>query len=638
MTMLDRMRRHKAWLKWSLGIVVVAFVVLYIPSFLSPQGVGAAPTDTLATVEGRTITVGDFQRAYQLQVMQLQQAYGGAINDQMLQQLGVAQQVAQQLIDEEAMVAEAERLGIRVTDAELRERIVRLPALQLNGEFVGHDRYRQFLAAQRPPMREAEFEESFRRSLQAEKLEKTVTGWLQLADAEVDAEFRRRNEKVKLDLAVFTADRFREGIEPTDEEIQAHFQANTETYRVPEKRRVKYVAIDADALRATVPVTPQEIEARYRENLSTYSTPEQVRASHILLKTEGKDEAAVRKQAESVLAQVKAGENFASLARQHSEDEGSKESGGDLDYFGRGAMVPAFEEAAWTLEPGETSDLVQSEFGFHIIRVTDKRAATTRPLDDVRAQIEDQIRWEKAQAEASRVAAEIEDDVDDPSDLGRVAAEHGLMVSDSGLFSRDEPLAGLGFAPAVAAEAFRMEQGQVSDLLRTSQGFAFIALEEIKPSALPALDDVRETVRQDVIRTKAVDVARARAGQMARTAGRNFAAAARSAGVEVKTTDVITRGTALPEVGISPAVDEAVFGLEQGQTSEPIVTDNAVVVARVTERESVTPEALEEGRAALRAELLQQRRNAFFAAYMTKAKQKMRIGLNDNALSVVLGR
>jgi peptidyl-prolyl cis-trans isomerase D len=299
MTMLDRMRRHKAWLKWSLGIVVVAFVVLYIPSFLSPQGVGAAPTDTLATVESRTITVGDFQRAYQLQVMQLQQAYGGAINDQMLQQLGIAQQVAQQLIDEEAMVAEAERLGIQVTDAELRERIVRLPALQLNGEFVGHERYRQFLAAQRPPMREGEFEESLRRSLQAEKLERTVTGWLQLSDAEVDTEFRRRNEKVKLDMAVFTADRFREGIEPTGEEIQAHFQANTETYRVAEKRRVKYVAVDADSLRATVSVTPQEIEARYRENISTYSTPEQVRASHILFKTEGKDEAAVRKQAES---------------------------------------------------------------------------------------------------------------------------------------------------------------------------------------------------------------------------------------------------------------------------------------------------------------------------------------------------
>jgi peptidyl-prolyl cis-trans isomerase D len=212
------------------------------------------------------------------------------------------------------------------------------------------------------------------------------------------------------------------------------------------------------------------------------------------------------------------------------------------------------------------------------------------------------------------------------------------MVGDSGLFSRDEPLAGLGFAPAVAAEAFRLEPGQVSDLLRTSQGFAFIALEEVKPSALPALADVRETVRQDVVRVQAVDVARARAEQMASAASRNFAAAARAAGVEVKSTDLITRGAPLPEVGVSPAVDDAVFGLEQGQTSSPIVTDSAVVVARVAERESVTPEAIDEGRTALRAELLQQRRNTFFAAYMSKAKQKMRIGINDNALSVVMGR
>jgi peptidyl-prolyl cis-trans isomerase D len=569
--------------------------------------------------------------------MQLQQAYGGAINDQMLQQLGIAQQVAQQLIDEEAMVAEAERLGIQVTDAELRERIVRLPALQLNGEFVGHERYRQFLAAQRPPMREGEFEESLRRSLQAEKLERTVTGWLQLSDAEVDTEFRRRNEKVKLDMAVFTADRFREGIEPTGEEIQAHFQANTETYRVAEKRRVKYVAVDADSLRATVSVTPQEIEARYRENISTYSTPEQVRASHILFKTEGKDEAAVRKQAESVLAQVEAGENFASLARQHSEDEASSESGGDLDYFGRGAMVPAFDDAAFAMEPGQTSDLVQTEYGFHIIRLVDKRAAATRPLDEVRAQLEDQIKFEKAQTEAQRLAEEISGEIRAPADLDRVAGARGLAVGDSGLFSRDEPLAGLGFAPTVSAQAFSLETGAVSGQLNTPTGFAFIALTEIAPSHLPSLEAARDAVKEDVITTQALARARDRAQTVANASGAAFARTARTAGVEIKTTELVTRGSALPDVGVSAAVDEAVFGLASGETSAPIETDTAIVVARVVERADIDQTALEAARPGLSAQLLQQRRNDFFNAYMTKAKQDLRIQFNDNTVRMILG-
>lgn len=637
MTMLDGMRRHKGWLKWSLGIVVAAFILLYIPSFLTPPAVGAAPGDKLVTVEGRTITVGEWQRSYQQQVMALQSQYGGAIDEQMLRQLGIAQQVLQQLIDEESMIVEAGRVGIEITDGELRERIVRLPMLQVNGQFVGDGQYRQFLASQRPPLTAAEFENMLRRSLEAERLEELVAGWIAPSDADVDAEYRRRNEKVKLELAVFTADQFRDGITPSDADIAAHFAANRENYRVPEKRRVRYLAVDPESLRATVTVLPLEIENRYRQNIAMYSTPEQIRASHILLKTEGKDEAAVRAQAEQVLARVNAGGDFAALARQYSEDEGSKVNGGDLDYFGKGAMVPEFENAAWALEVGATSELVQSPFGFHIIRVTDKKAATTRTLEDVRAQVEDQLRWEKAQAEAARLATELEGEIDDPADLDRVAGSRGLRVSDSGLFSREEPLAGLGFAPAVAADAFTREPGTVSGLLQTSQGFAFVALEEIKPSYVPELTEVTDRVRQDVIRAQAVELARARAEGLARARG-NFASAARSAGGTVKTTELVTRDTPLPDVGVSKAVDDAVFALKTGETSAPIVTDNAVVVARVTEREDVTPEAIEAGRAALKAEMRQQQRNAFFSAYMNKAKQAMRIEFNEAALNVVLGR
>ena len=637
MTMLDRMRRHKGWLKWSLGIVVVTFVALYIPScFLDEGGLGAAPSDSIATVDGRKILVQTFTRVYNQQTQAMRSAYGDQFNEQMLQQLGVGPRILDQLINDEAVLIEADRLNIRVADEELRQRILSIPAFQQNGQFIGWSNYQRFLQMQRPPMRPEDFEREIRKQLVTEKLQGLVTGWIHVSDAEVQQEFTKRNEKVKLEMAVFTANQFRATIQPTDAEIQARFEANKEEYRLPEKRRVRFLSIDGNALKARMVATQSEIEALFKRNESMYSTPEQIRASHILFKTEGKDEAAVRKQAESVLAKVKAGGDFAALAKQYSDDT-SKDNGGDLDYFGRGTMVKEFDEAAWGLNVGQITDLVKTEYGFHIIKLTDKKAANKRTLTDVRLQLEDQIKTEKAQAEAAKKADELASSISSPADLDRVAREQSLAVGDSGLFSRDEPLAGLGFAPAVSAKAFELEVGKVSEKLQTGQGFAWISLVEIKPSALPTLEEAKSKVRDDVIRLKAVDVARAKAETMARTAGANFAAAAKAAGVEVKTTDLVTRGSAYPEVGTNQAVDDAVFALKTGDTTAPIATANAVVVARVKERQDPKPGEFDSAKSSLANELRGQRQNQFFAAYMAKAREKMKVTYSEDAFRRVLG-
>jgi peptidyl-prolyl cis-trans isomerase D len=489
-------------------------------------------------------------------------------------------------------------------------------------------------------MRPAEFEDQFRQELLGEKLQAAVTSWVRVSDAEVDAEYRKRNEKVKLDLAVFTANQFRAGIEPTEAELQAQFNAHQDSYKVPEKRRVRFLSVSADALRDQMTVTQQEVEARYKENIQTYSTPEQVRASHILFKIEGKDEAAVRKIAEGVLARARAGEDFAALAKKYSEDDSNKDKGGDLDYFGRGIMAKEFEDKAFSMQPGQISDLVKTSFGLHIIKLVDKKVASVRTLDEVKPQIVEQIKQEKAQKQAAQVAEEIAKEIKTPADLDRVAKARGLTVGDSGLFARDEPMAGLGFAPAVAAQAFTLEPGKVSGQLQTNQGFAFIALADngIVAAHAPKLEEVKDKVRDDVIRLKAVALAKSKAEQMAQAAAKgNFAAAAKAAGVEVKSTDFVPRGTALPDVGMNAAVDDAVFALKVGQTSAPIATDNAVVVAMVRDRQDVKPDGLAGDRDTLRDELLQQRRQEFFAAYMQKAKDKMKIQYNESTIKTLLG-
>jgi peptidyl-prolyl cis-trans isomerase D len=635
--MLDRMRRHRGWLKWSLAAVVVCFILLYIPSFMKDSAQGASNSAIVADVDGNEITVAQFRRAYERQMRAYRASYGANVDEKLLKQLGIDQRIVQGMIEEAAALVEAKRLGITASDAEVRERILSLPAFQENGQFIGDQRYRQLLRMQTPPMRPDEFEEQMRRDLAVEKLQAALTGWIAVSDSEVTEEFKRRNEKVKLAVVSFPADKFRQGVTASDAEVAKQFEDHKESYRIPEKRRVRYLTIDQEAMRAKATVTGQQIERAYNDNIQQYSTPEQVRASHILLKTEGKDDATVKKQAEEILAKLKAGADFAELARQKSEDEGSAKKGGDLDYFGKGQMVPEFDQVAFTLQPGQLSDLVKTQYGYHIIKVVDKKPATTKTLAEVRSQIEDQLKWEQAQAQAQKLADQVASELKKPADFQRVATTHGLNTGESGFFQQDEPIAGIGLAPNVGQQAFTMKEGEVSDAIRTPQGYAFITLLGKQDAYIPKLDEVKTKVRDDVLKQKAIEAARQKAAalQSAMKTG-DFEKAAKDAGLEVKTTELIARGSPIGELGVSPAVDAAAFALPQGGVSAPIVTDNGAAIVKVVERTDPTAAELSAGKDSLRAELLGDRKNRFYSTYMNKARQRMNIRINRDTIAQVV--
>jgi len=639
MTMLDRMRRHKGWLKWSLAIVVLAFILLYIPSFLG-NGSDGGSSDVIAKVEGSTITAEEFRRTYQAQLQAYRGAYGGNISEQMLKQLGIDQQILQQMVDERAAMAEAARRGITVTDDEVRQRILALPAFQENGQFIGEARYRQILGMQRPPLTTDEFEDQVRKALLSDKLRSAVTDWVTVSDADVQADYSRRNEKVKLEVVPILVDKFRNQVQVSDAEVASYFDAHKADYKVGEKRKVRYAVVDVDAMRPRVSVTQREIERFFNENIDTYSTPEQVRASHILLKTgEGKDDAAVKAKAEEVLKEAKApGADFAALAKKYSEDETSAKNGGDLDYFSRGRMLPEFDQVAFTLEPGQISDLLKTQYGYHIIKVTDKKAATTKTLDEVKAQITDQLMWDKARSKATELADAMEKQIRKPSDLDKVAAENGLKVQESGYVTRDEPIMAIGATPEVSAEIFGLQDGQVSGALQTQRGYVFVTVAGKEAPHVPKLDEVRDKVRDDLIRQKAFEIAQQKAALViAGAKGGDLQKAAKDAGLEAKTTEMIARDQPIPDVGVSPQVDAVAFALPLGTVSEPIKTDNALVVVRVTDKKNPTPAEYAADREKTRDDLLNERRNRFFSAYMVKAKQAMNISVNREVLQRVLG-
>ena len=639
MTMLDRMRRHRNWLKWSLGLVCLAFVIFYIPDFLRSTATDAAAGDTVAVVEGQEIRGEEFRRTYQAQLQSYRAAYGGQMSEQLLKQLGIDQQILQQMVDERAALAEADRLGIKVSDEEVAQRIFAIPAFQENGQFIGTARYQQLLASQRPPLMTAEFESNVRRSLAVDRLRTSITEWVSVSDKDLEQAYRRRNDKVKLAIVTFGTDSYRSSVSAADPDVARYFDAHTADFKIPEKRRVRYLLIDVEALRAKIAVTPADVERAYNGSIEQYTTPEQLRASHILLKTDGKDDPAVKAKAEDVLKQAKSGADFAALAKKYSQDDANAKNGGDLDFFGRGRMVPEFDTAAFALEPGQVSDLVKTEYGYHIIKLTDKKAGSTRKIDEVRQELTDRLAFERAQAEAATLAETLQSKIAKPADLDTVAKARGLTVVETGFFASNEPILGVGSAPEMTARAFSLNPGDVSGALRTSRGFVFETLVEKKDAYIPKLDEVKDRVRDEVIRTRARDMAKAKAAEFAakvKTAS-DFEQAAKAGSLDVKTTELLTREAPRLDLGASAEVIDAAFKLAPGALSAPIASETGTALVKVLEKIETSAADLASNREAFREELLADRRNRFFGSYMAKAKQKMKIAVNRDVLKRVVG-
>ena len=635
MTMLDRMRRHKAWLKWTLALAGFALLVLGFPLLQPPPATTGALTDVLAQVGEQEITVGEFQTAYRRQLQSYQAQSGGEITSDLLRSMGIDRQLLQQMIDEYAQLQEAARVGVTVTDTEVREAIVALPVFQQDGRFVGEAAYLQMLRMQQPPMTPAEFEENMRRSLMLQRLQAAVTDWITVSDEDVEREHVRRNERVRLSAVAFRADDFRDGLEATADDVAALFEQNADDYLVPEKRRLRFVLIDVPALKASFTPSDAEVQAYYDNNLDRYTEEVSLRVSHILLRTQDKDAAEVRAQAESIAAEARGGADFAELARRHSEDDGTREAGGDLGTIARGQMVPEFEGAAFALEQDEISDPVTSMFGVHVIKATEKTGGTTRTLDEVRDEIVDLLQQESADARAGALAEAMAAEVTEAADLEGAAARRGLEVQESGFAALGEPILGLGFSSEVTTQAFQLDEGEVAGPVPTPTGPAFVTVNGVQAPYVPPLEEVEARVRDDVIRRKAFVLAQERADAMAAILqdAEDFGAAAEAEELEVNETGLIARGASVPGVGVNAEVEEAAFSLDVGETSAPILTGNSAVVLRVHEREEADPADLQANRERLRSELILERQNQFFTAYMEKAKTRIPIDVDMGAFA-----
>ncbi len=365
-----------------LGVIVGLLGVGMLLYLVPGQGTDSvAAADVVAAVDNQSITVTDVRA----QLARIERS--GAI-PAALEPL-YAQQVLNELVFQKELALEAKRLGISVSDQERADRIRQLiPTAFVGGAFVGNDQYATQVAAT-SGMDVPEFEDLIGQGLLEEKFRQLVTDGMTVSPAEVEREFHRRDDKIKITYVVIKPDDLESKVEASDADLSAYFDQNKARYNVPERRVVQYAFLDLEQLRLHANISQDEIRSYYDQHIDSYKLPDRAHVAHILFKTVGKTDAEaeeIRKKAEDVLKKAKGGANFGDLAKQYSEDT-TKDKGGDLDWIVRGQTVPEFEQAAFTLPTGSISDLVKTQYGFHIIKVIDRQAARTQTMDEVYPQI-----------------------------------------------------------------------------------------------------------------------------------------------------------------------------------------------------------------------------------------------------------
>jgi peptidyl-prolyl cis-trans isomerase D len=639
---LALMRRHRRWLYVFLWLVIAAFIILYIPA-LTTQGEGT-PGEAVASVGGLPVSVGEFQRTYSRQRQIYDRLYQGRLDENMLRQLGLEEQVLDGLVTDRLVELESRRLGVAVSDEAVARAIANSPEFQDDGKFIGTDEIRRRLDLQ--GLSEEDFERSLRRQLLRESLERLVGTAVTVSDAEVEREFRRRTEQVRLEYVLADAGRFKSAIQPSEDDIKARFEAKKDAYRIPERRVLSYVLLDRATLQPQVAVADRDIELYYQDHREEFRLEEEACASHILVKVrsgegaEGRPDEEAKRVAQGLLDQVKGGADFAALARKSSEDQGSAANGGDLGCFPPGRMVPEFDDAVFAMQPGQVSDLVKTAFGYHVIRLASRRETTVQPLAAVKERIRAIVTDRKVRELGEQKAQALAEALGKGRSLEEAAKAQGLAVQKSAPIARGEIPPVLS-SPTLVARVFEMKAGQTEkEGFALAQGAAFVSLAEIQPSRGPALEDVRNKVRADLVDERAFEEARAAAAAVkarAETAGLEKAATA--AGLVRKETPALTgRGQPLADLGTGGALEEAAFSLPEKTLSDPVRTAAGWAVLRVIEKKPFEAAELARQKAQIAASLRRQKQAELFRAFVVEARDRYEVTRNAQAYRRALGQ
>ncbi len=616
--------RQQLFSRILLGAVVLVLaggMLLYLVPSMPGTG-DAASIDTVAKVGDESVTTDEVRQ----QLSEIEQ------RNQVPKQLEslYAQQILKQLIFQKEIEYEAKRLGIHVSDQERADRIRQFLPTAYNGDtFVGMDRYAAEVQG-RFQMTVPVFEEQIRQGLLLEKFRKLVTDGISVGPNELQDEFRYKNEKIKLDYVLLKPEDLAAKINPDEAEIKAAYERNKAKYLVPEKRVVRYALADVNQIRQNTQVSDDELKVQYQQDIQQYQVPNRVHVDHILLMTVGKTPAEVeeiRQKAEDVLKQAKKGTNFEELAKKYSEDPGTKDKGGDLGWITQGQTVPEFEKAAFTLPKGSISDLVKTQYGFHIIKVLDKETAHTKTFDEVKDSIRAPLMLAKADKQASDIADKLSATIrqSNKMSLDDLAKQFHLTVGETRPVSATEPILELGNSKEVKDAIFGQRTDELSLPIHTDRGYLILTVRGVLPAHQGALEEVRDRVIADLKQQKSTEIARQKAEDLEKRlkAGEKFDSAARALGLDPKTSDLIARNGSIGGAASGQQLSAA-FQMKSGDVGQPLNLGTSWFVYRVADKQEPNPGDFDKQKKDLTDQVLQTKRNLAFEAFRASLEARLK--------------
>jgi peptidyl-prolyl cis-trans isomerase D len=637
-----------------LTIICVFMVITLVPGFGSTDffGTGAPAKGVVATVAGSDITSLEVQREAR-QMVQQQFPRGGPQLAMLMPYF--ASQAAEQLISRTAIIAEAQRLGLRATDDDLRDELQHgryATVFFPEGNFVGQAAYEERL--QQANLTITQFEKGVKDDILLEKLRNLVAGSALVTDAEIHEKFVKDNTKVKFDYAVLHKEDILKTLHPAEAELKAYYDQHKAAYAnsIPEKRKIKYALIDSAKVQAGIQVSHQEIEAYYDQHRDEYRVPEQVNVRQILIKTplpgaDGKVDAKgvedARKKGEDALRQLKAGTKFEDVAKKYSDDPSGK-TGGSIGWVRRGGFpVPEVDKAAFSLAKGANSDLINAGYAFVILHVDDKQDAHAKTLDEVRDQIEPVVKAQKASqaadAEATATLSQARS-----GGLDKAAAAKGLAVVTTDFVNRGDTLPGIGNAPQLMEAVFTAAEKSPPDELALPQGFVVYELQAIKPAATPSFEEIRARVENEFKESRAAALLTQKTQELSDRAKseHDLKKAAKELGATMKTSELVPPDGQVPDLGAMSGPASVAFTLKAGEISGPIDTNTSGVVLSVLELQSPSDQDYAAKKDQIRDSLRQNKQQELFGLFVSNLRQQMeksgKIKINQQELKSLTRR
>lgn len=641
--MLKVMRDSFHHLKWILIAVVAAFVFgfVFIDMGLGGsrmRGGNAGEQNFAARVNGETISYNDFYRSMKRLEEMYKQAYGQQFTPEMAAQMGLAKNVLDNLIDQRLLTQEARRLNIEASPEEVRKKLMEIPQFTENGKFIGMELYTRYVTGNLGYPSTAEFETDLAREIALQKMESALQSSVVVSPKAVEQEYRRANENAKIRYVLLPAATQMANVSVTPQEVETYYRENQAKYTHGEQRSIRYLMADFAKIRGTIKPTDEELRKRYEQAKDSYKQPASAHVLHILVKVDPtatpEQDAAARTKAQNIVSQLRAGGDFAGLARANSDDPSSSGNGGDMGFVTMGQTVEQFEKAIFSIPLNTISDPIRTpEYGYHIVKVVERRPETTRTFEEMKptlaAQATNDMARDVARAEINRINAGFKSTKPKNADAFVAAANDKVTASNSGWFGKNDPIGTIGQHAPLSQWAFGAKEGEITDPpIGTPKGIAIAYLESVRPAGVSALAEIREKVEQDAKLAKAREAAK-NALTTAMAGATTIDAIAAKAGQPAADASVARTGTIAGLSGDVSRLVDATMAANVNDLKGPVIVDNGAIVFQVVEQKKVTPQELEQNRATYADQLRSQQARSLRASLLERLRKEAKVEVND---------